>query len=120
MRPVQSSRAVHTRSRAPLALAWLLGTLMLFALSAASASAAPTPLSPSTVGEVAQGHGVFRFPQAVAVASGGGRVFVGDQYSSVVQAFDGQGNWLFSVGSRAARDEAGRIGVVGGVAVDQS
>jgi DNA-binding beta-propeller fold protein YncE len=98
-----------------LALAASAGAL----LAPAGAAAAPT-LTPSVVGEPPQGGGVFRFPQAVAVSAGGTRVFVGDQYSSVVQAFDGQGNFLFNVGSRATRDEPGRFGVVGGVAVDRS
>ncbi|MFT4035030.1 MAG: NHL repeat-containing protein [Patulibacter sp.] len=74
----------------------------------------------SVVGEPPQGHGVFRFPQAVALSSGGTRVYVGDQYSGIVQVFDGSGAWLRDIGSRAARAEDGRLGVVGGVAVDQS
>ncbi len=95
------------------------------ALSAAGAAApaattAPAPLTPSTLGEPPQGQGVFRFPQAVAITAGGTRVFVGDQYSGVVQMFDGSGTWLRNIGSPAARDEPGRLGVVGGVAVDRS
>ncbi len=86
----------------------------------ATAGAAPAPLSPSVVGEDPQGNGVFRFPQAVAVSDSGNRVFVGDQYSGVVQAFDGAGRHLFNLGSRATRDEPGRLGVVGGVAVDRT
>lgn len=85
-----------------------------------AASAAPPALSPSTVGEAPQGQGVFRFPQAVAITAGGSRVYVGDQYSGVVQVFDGSGTWLRNIGSRATRDEPGRLGVVGGVAVDRS
>lgn len=84
------------------------------------AVAAPAPLSASIVGEPPQGQGVFRFPQAVAITAGGTRVYVGDQYSGVVQVFDGSGAWLRNIGARAARDEPGRLGVVGGVAVDRS
>ena len=75
---------------------------------------------PSVVGEPPQGAGVFRFPQAVAVTEGGSRVFVGDQYSSVVQAFSATGEPQFSAGRRGTRGEPGRIGVVGGVAVDRT
>lgn len=85
-----------------------------------SAVAAPAPLTASVVGEAPQGQGVFRFPQAVAITAGGTRVYVGDQYSGVVQVFDGTGTWLRNIGARAARDEPGRLGVVGGVAVDRS
>jgi DNA-binding beta-propeller fold protein YncE len=84
------------------------------------AAAAPPALSASVVGEPPQGAGVFRFPQAVAVSPGGATVFVGDQNSSVVQAFAPDGTPRFSVGFHATRREAGRIGVVGGVAVDRS
>jgi hypothetical protein len=87
---------------------------------AAPAVQAAAPLTSSVVGEDPQGNGVFRFPQAVAVSDAGNRVFVGDQYSGVVQAFDGQGRHLFNIGARATRKEPGRFGVVGGVAVDRS
>ncbi|MDO9357229.1 MAG: hypothetical protein Q7T55_26265 [Solirubrobacteraceae bacterium] len=86
----------------------------------APAAHAAAPLTPSVVGEEPQGNGVFRFPQAVAVSDAGNRVFVGDQYSGVVQAFDGGGRHLFNIGARATRKEPGRFGVVGGVAVDRS
>src|SRR3954466_1104442 len=90
------------------------------ALPATGAMAAPPVLAPSVVGEPPQGAGVFRFPQAVAVTPGGGTVFVGDQYSGVVQAFDATGTFRFSFGARATRREAGRLGVVGGIATDRS
>jgi DNA-binding beta-propeller fold protein YncE len=86
-------------------------------VGAATAAAAFTP---SVVGEPPQGGGVFRFPQAVAVSPGGQTVFVGDQNSSVVQAFGAAGAPKFTIGFHATRGEPGRIGVVGGVATDRS
>ncbi|MDQ8045062.1 MAG: hypothetical protein AAGC46_05580 [Solirubrobacteraceae bacterium] len=114
--------AAPARSLRGVAAALVSGAVALGAAAwvAAPAQAAPTPLTASVVGESPQGGGVFRFPQAVAVTAGGNRIFVGDQYSSVVQAFDGAGHFLFTVGSRATRGEPGRFGVVGGVAVDKS
>jgi YVTN family beta-propeller protein len=94
----------------------LLGGLAM----AAPASAAPVALTASIVGEPPNGGGVFRFVQAVAISPGGGRIFAGDMYSGVVQAFDRDGSFRFSVGLRAARREPGRLGVVGGVATDRS
>jgi DNA-binding beta-propeller fold protein YncE len=98
----------------------VLSALAAALVSAVSAAAAPPTLTPTTVGEVAQGGGVFRFPQAVAVSPGGSTVFVGDQSSSVVQAFTASGLPKFTVGFQSTRREAGRIGVVGGVATDRS
>jgi DNA-binding beta-propeller fold protein YncE len=96
-----------------LAAAALAGT-------AAPGAAAPPALSPSVVGEPPQGAGVFRFPQAVGVSPGGSTVWVADQYSGVLQAFDATGGPRLTVGSRATRRENGRFGVVGGVATDRS
>lgn len=92
------------------------------ALVAAPASAAPagTPMTASVLGEDPIGPGVFRFPQGVAVDPTNGNVFVADQYSGVVQAFDGNGNFRFRFGARALRGELGRMGVVGGISVDRS
>lgn len=88
------------------------------ALGTVSSAQAGPPLTPSIVGEPAAG--VFRFPQAVAVDPATGGVFVGDQYSGVIQAFDANGVFRFAFGGRAERGEPGRLGVVGGVAVDRS
>src|SRR3954471_1193722 len=85
----------------------------------APAQAAPA-LAGSGRGEPPQGGGVFRFPQAVAVTPGGRTVFVGDQNSSVVQAFGADGAPKFTVGFQSTRGEPGRIGVVGGLATDRS
>jgi sugar lactone lactonase YvrE len=95
-----------------LALAFCVGPT-------APATAAPA-LSPSFVGEPPNGGGVFRFPQAVGFSPGGTTVFVGDQYSGVVQAFGRDGGFRFSFGLRSVRREPGRLGVVGGVATDRS
>ncbi len=101
----------------------LLLTLLVAALSVvlppAAARAAGPPLSPSVVGEDPYAGGVFRFPQGLGVDPRNGHVFVADQYSGVVQAFESGGAPLFTFGGRAERREAGRLGVVGGVAVDK-
>lgn len=97
----------------------VLLAVALVAAAAAPARAAPA-LSPSVVGEPPQGAGVFRFPQAVGVSPGGSVVWVADQYSGVVQAFDAGGTPLRTLGARAVRREDGRFGVVGGVATDRS
>src|SRR4051794_15321570 len=91
--------------------------LLIALLAAASARAAA--MTASVVGEPPEA-GVFRFPQAVAVTPGGSTVFVGDEYSGVVQAFDPTGAPKFTIGFRAGRREPGRLGVVGGVATDRS
>ena len=104
----------------PRRLAALPAVLAALAVAAAPALAAPPPLSPSVVGEPPNGGGVFRFPQAVAFTPGAGTVFVGDQYSGVVQAFAPDGTPRFAFGSRATRRETGRLGVVGGVATDRA
>jgi YVTN family beta-propeller protein len=98
----------------------LLAVVVAVACCPALALAAPPALTPSQVGEPANGGGVFRFPQAVAFSPGGSRVFVGDQYSGDVQAFAADGTFEFSFGSRSVRRETGRLGVVGGVATDRS
>src|SRR4051794_5201320 len=103
--------------------AWIaaLASTLIAGLPAAAAPAAPPPaLSPSVVGEPPQGAGVFRFPQAIATSPGGATVWVADQYSGVVQAFDAAGTPRFTVGARATRGEPGRFGVVGGLATDRA
>jgi DNA-binding beta-propeller fold protein YncE len=100
-------------------VAVLVVLLAVLAL-AGSASAAGPALTPSVVGEPPHAEGAFRFPQALAVTPGGATVFVGDQYSGVVQAFTPDGAQRFTIGSRATRREPGRLGVVGGLAVDRS
>jgi DNA-binding beta-propeller fold protein YncE len=84
------------------------------------AAAAPGPLTPSAVGEPPNSPGVFRFPQAVAIDPTTGTVVVGDEYSGRVQAFGPNGTYLWTLGERATRHEAGRLGVIGGVAIDMS
>src|SRR3954454_9684374 len=84
----------------------------------ATADAAPA-LTPSVVGETPVAGGVFRFPQAVAFSPGGAVVYVGDQYSGVVQSFSRDGTVRGQFGARAIRREAGRLGTVGGVATDR-
>jgi DNA-binding beta-propeller fold protein YncE len=105
-----------------MAVRAMIALLAAVALGAAATptGAAPPPLTPSVVGEPPQGAGVFRFPQAVGVSPGGTTVWIGDQYSGVLQAFDAAGAPRFTVGSRASRRENGRFGVLGGVATDRS
>jgi YVTN family beta-propeller protein len=93
--------------------------LLAVPTGATPAAAAPPPLTPAIVGEEPM-EGVFRFPQAVAVSPGGGTVYVADQYSGVVQVFDAAGTFLRRIGARAARGEPGRLGVVGGLALDRA
>jgi DNA-binding beta-propeller fold protein YncE len=75
----------------------------------------------TTLGESpATGSSVLRFPQAIAYSPGASTIVVGDQYSAVVQRFDRTGAWLGELGAYADAREAGRIGVVGGVATDRA
>src|SRR5262249_36354536 len=96
----------------------ILAVLAAMLVGAAPAAAAP-PLTASVVGEAPTGGGVLRFPQAVAYSPGGGTIVVGDQFSGKVSVFGAAGDFRFTLGSRATRREPGRIGVVGGVAVDR-
>jgi sugar lactone lactonase YvrE len=107
------------RSRVALAVLPLLA-LSAPAVGTTTAHAAGPPLTPSAIGEDPATPGVFRFPQGVGVDQRNGNVFVADQYSGVVQAFGSNGEPRFSFGGRAERGEAGRLGVVGGVALDRS
>src|SRR5436190_23801469 len=75
-----------------------------------AAPAAAAPMSPSFVGEPPDAGDVFRFPQALAVTPGGSTVFVGDEYSGRLQAFDAAGAAKFALEYRAARRESGRLG----------
>lgn len=65
------------------------------------------------------GHGVLRFPQAVAFSPDGSQVWVADQFSSVVQEFRASdGAWLQDIGFHADHDQLGGFGTIGGLAVD--
>src|SRR3954469_24312757 len=98
----------------------LVGLIAGAALAAPPAAHAAPTLTPSVVGEPpVAASGVFRFPQAVAFSPGGAVVYVGDQYSGVVQSFGRDGTPRGTFGSRAIRREAGRLGTVGGVATDK-
>jgi DNA-binding beta-propeller fold protein YncE len=66
------------------------------------------------------GHGVFRFPQAIAFSPGGAFVYVADQYSGIVQKFDRQGNWSGELGSWADAGQFARLGTIGGLATDRA
>lgn len=108
----------------------LWGALALSVLAApAPAACAPALSSCAVVGQPQpQGHGVFRFPQAIGFSPGGRQVFVGDQHSSVIQKFSispqasgpDLATWEFDIGGHADRRQNGRLGVVGGVATDRS
>src|SRR3954469_21082281 len=89
--------------------------------SLALAAPAHADLQPSAFGaDPAVGHGVLRFPQAVASSPGGAYVWVADQYSSVVQEFTRDGALVKDVGWRADDREAGRLGTIGGVALGRA
>jgi tripartite motif-containing protein 71 len=60
------------------------------------------------------GEGVFREPTAIAVGPSG-RVYVGDQFSHVVQMFSSSGAFEGQFGSGGSRP--GQLGAVGGLAV---
>src|SRR4051794_33994921 len=64
-----------------------------------------------------RGGGVLRFPQAVAVAPDG-TIYVGDQFSHVVQAFAPDGTFLREWGVAGTAD--GQLQAIGGIAVDPS
>lgn len=102
---------------------------MLLAVAVALVAAAPAEacvgaecyVAVGVLGESpATGGGVFRFPQAVAYTPGGSAIFVGDQYSSVVQRFGRAGDWQLDVGAYADARQLGRIGVIGGLAADRA
>ncbi|MBI5106617.1 MAG: hypothetical protein HZB46_16805, partial [Solirubrobacterales bacterium] len=82
--------------------------------------AAPAPAATVVGKDPATGHGVLRFPQAIAVSPGGQWVWVGDQLSGVVQKFDRQGAWQLDVGWPADGRQTGRLGTVGGLAADRA
>src|SRR4051812_36425991 len=98
---------------------------MALTLVAASAQACSGSACYQSVGafgkDPAFGHGVFRFPQAIAFSPGGTYVFVADQYSAVVQKFDYAGaDQGWSIGGYADRGQLGRFGVIGGLATDRN
>src|SRR3954464_707862 len=97
-------------------------SLVLAALAAlALAAPAQADLQPAPFGaDPAVGHGVLRFPQAVASSPGGAFVWVADQYSGVVQEFTRDGAWVKDLGWRADDREAGRFGTIGGLALDRA
>lgn len=108
--------SIRRHAARALAVALVLAVLVGCALVTASVAAA----APRVVGHTpAMGHGVLRFPQAIAFSAGGRAVFVGDQYGSVVQRFDRQGAWEMDIGWRADNRQYGRIGTIGGLATDR-
>ncbi len=100
----------------------LMTVLVLVAMSVTplARAAAPPALTASVVGETPSGGGVMRFPQAVAVDPRTGQIFVGDQYGGAVQVYNSDGSFRYIIGAHATRLEPGRMGVIGGVAVDRS
>src|SRR3954454_408351 len=98
---------VHVRPPGPR----LLLAVLLVTLAAAPAHAQ----SWTTLGQ--RGEGVLRFPQAVAVAPDG-TIYVGDQFSHVVQAFAPDGTFLREWGVAGTAD--GQLQAVGAIAVDSA
>src|SRR3954470_3145255 len=89
--------------------------LLLAVLLVAFAAAPAHAQSWTALGQ--RGEGVLRFPQAVAVAPDG-TIYVGDQFSHVVQAFAPDGTFLREWG--VAGSEDGQLQAIGGIAVDAS
>ncbi len=111
-------RRAQLRSRA-----WYDDCVRIFALAAlllALIVPAAAAQGLTTVGEPANGGGVFRFPQAVAYSPGGGSVIVGDEYSGRVSIFGPNGSFRTWFGGRAVGRETARFGVIGGVATDSA
>ena len=101
----------------PRSLLALLGAIVALAAPASCLA----QLQASVLGaDPPVGHGILRFPQALAFSPGGAFVWVADQRSSVVQEFSRDGTWVKDVGWRADDRETGRIGTVGGLAVDRA
>src|SRR5438876_9296092 len=116
--PGVRGRPVRLPIRHHVGVPRLLPTLAVALVLALLASA--RALTPSVVGEPPAGHGVFRFPQALAYSPGAQHVFVGDQYSSIVQEFTRDGAWERDIAFHADARQPGRIGVVGGLAADRN
>jgi DNA-binding beta-propeller fold protein YncE len=108
---------VHRR----ILLIVLLGALALAAPAGAAPCSGPTCFAQATVfgADPPQGHGVLRFPQAVAYAPDGSAVWVADQFSGLVQRFDRSGAFQAQFGAYADRRQTGRFGVIGGLATDR-
>ncbi|MGZ4203196.1 MAG: hypothetical protein ACXVRH_14210, partial [Thermoleophilaceae bacterium] len=99
------------------ALAILLALLLPGAARAASCPGAD-PCPYRTVRSFsAQGHGVFRQPQAVAVAPSGD-VYVADRWSYLIQHFNASGEFLDEFGEYGTGP--GQFGAIGGLAVDSA
>src|SRR3954471_20615901 len=97
-----------------------LASSVLVALLALAAPAHALPQAAGVLGAAPPvGHGVLRFPQALAFSPGGAFVWVADQYSSVVQEFARDGTWGKGAGWSAGAREPGARGAVGGLAADR-
>src|SRR5262249_40813901 len=108
---------VHAGAHCPGAALTSAGERRLLALrSGPGARVSPTQRCPyetaATIGR--PGEGVFRQPEAVAVAPSG-RVYVADQFSHQVQMFSAAGVFEGQWGS--AGDGPGEFGAVGGLAI---
>jgi DNA-binding beta-propeller fold protein YncE len=104
--------------------------LLIFVLAASEAGAAPYS-SVSAIGKT--GNGIFRFPQAIAFddsgvtdpsGTPGPYVYVGDQYSFLVQKFTRAGTFVRQWGGfgtatgRFGNASGDTVGGIGGIAVD--
>jgi DNA-binding beta-propeller fold protein YncE len=114
---------IYGRLVAAVAVAWVLVLPLAGSARAAGCSASPAcPYADVIVlgADPPSGHGVFRFPQAIAFSPGGSYVFVADQYSGLVQKFDRQGAWVAQLGWYADHGQLRRLGVIGGLATDRN
>ena len=99
----------------------LVLALLLLAFPAAARAAACPGADPCPYGAYASisqnGGGVFRQPQAVAVAPSGD-VYVADRWSYMVQHFSPSGTFLGEFGEYGSGP--GQFGAIGGIALDPS
>jgi DNA-binding beta-propeller fold protein YncE len=120
LRATRPGRDLRRTGRAVLASLLLAVGMVVGTAGPAGAAPFGAPMAASLLGEDPIAPGVFRFPQGVAVDPTNGNVFVADQYSGVIQVFNGYGQFRFRFGARALRGETGRMGVIGGISVDRS
>lgn len=114
------------RGASTLLVAALITVAVASTSAAAACSGSDCYTTAAAVGtSPAFGNSIFRFPQALAFSPGGSYVFVGDQYSGIVQKFtytgDYQSGWgVGYVGGYADHGQVGRMGTLGGLATDRA
>src|SRR4051794_8963478 len=119
MRRVAGERSVAAMNWRVASAGFAAGACLVLA-APAGADSCPGGGDPCPYGSVRivgeDGHGVFRFAQALALSPDGGRVYVGDSASSRIQVFTRDGLFLRQFGRYGTG--AGEIETVGGIATD--